>query len=112
MLLVLALRPLAARHRDALRPRLRAPAAPAARPAGRCRRRARWSPSSALGALIFFNTNVWNEYRTQLDGEKRLAELEKALLPYEKLPQPRITDVKLDVELYPRSARCHERQLR
>ena len=31
---------------------------------------------------------------------------EKALLSYEHVPQPRITDVKLGVELFPREARA------
>ncbi len=42
-----------------------------------------------------------NEYRTQLSEEQRTAEYEKALIGYENVPQPRITDVKLDVALYP-----------
>jgi len=54
-----------------------------------------------LGVYIFVNTNVWNEYRTTIDGEKWLAEYEKAFLPYEKLPQPSVTDVHLDLDLYP-----------
>ena len=40
------------------------------------------------------------------ERERSAAEYEKALLPFEKLPQPRITDVTLDVELYPREARA------
>ena len=56
---------------------------------------------AVLGAWIFYNTNVLNEYRTQLSEEQRTAEYEKALIGYESVPQPRITDVKLDVALYP-----------
>ena len=37
----------------------------------------------------------------QLDEERLTAEYEKALIGYEKVPQPRITDVTLDVALYP-----------
>jgi len=58
-----------------------------------------------LGIYIFINTNVWNEYRTNIDGEKWLAEYEKAFLPYEKLPQPSVTDVHLDLDLYPATPR-------
>jgi len=60
---------------------------------------------AGLGGWIFYNTNVLNEYRTQLDEERLTAEYEKALIGYEKVPQPRITDVTLDVALYPEEPR-------
>lgn len=60
----------------------------------------------ALGCFIFYNTNILNEYRTSDDREAYMAEMEKELLPFETVPQPRITDVKLDVELYPREVRA------
>jgi aminopeptidase N len=56
---------------------------------------------AGLGAWIFLNTHVWNEYRTHIDDEKRQAEFEKTLIRYVDLPQPTITDVKLDVDLRP-----------
>jgi ABC-2 type transport system permease protein len=59
-----------------------------------------------LGSFIFYNTNILNEYRTEDDEDRRSAEYEKALLGYEKVPQPRITDVKLTVDLYPREVRA------
>jgi aminopeptidase N len=54
-----------------------------------------------LGVWNFVNTHVWNEYRTGLDDEKRLAAYEHALIGYAKVPQPTITDVALDVDLHP-----------
>ncbi|MDZ4369863.1 MAG: M1 family aminopeptidase [Phenylobacterium sp.] len=59
-----------------------------------------------LGAYIYTNTNVWNDYRTSKDQERWLADYEKQFLPYEKLPQPSVTDVFLEVDLYPRSPRA------
>ena len=59
----------------------------------------------AVGGYIFYNTNVLNEYRTQIDDEERAAELEKALLGFEAAPQPRIVDVELNVEIFPRQLR-------
>lgn len=56
---------------------------------------------AGLGGFIYVNTNVWNEYRTNLDDERWTADLEKALLRYENAPQPKITGMKLDVDLYP-----------
>jgi aminopeptidase N len=60
----------------------------------------------ATGAWIFYNTNVLNEYLPRPDHDKLLADYEKALLPFEHVPQPRIADVTLDVELYPRQTRA------
>ncbi|MBU2306800.1 MAG: aminopeptidase, partial [Alphaproteobacteria bacterium] len=54
-----------------------------------------------LGAFIYDNTNVMNPYRTAIEGEKWLADYEKAFLRYETLPQPSVTDVTLDLDLHP-----------
>ena len=59
----------------------------------------------AVGSWIFYNTNVQNEYRTQKQEEKLIADYEKTLLPYESVPQPRITDIKLAVEIFPNEPR-------
>jgi ABC-type transport system involved in multi-copper enzyme maturation permease subunit len=59
----------------------------------------------ALGGYIFYNTNILNEYRTQIDDERWAAEHEKTLLRFEAVPQPRIVDVALDVDIYPREPR-------
>lgn len=59
-----------------------------------------------LGGFIYVNTNVWNEYRTSLDDERWTADLEKTLLRYENTPQPKITGMKLDVDLHPGEPRA------
>ena len=53
------------------------------------------------GVYVFINTNVWNPYRTHLDDERYQAEYEKTLWRFHDLPEPTITAVKLDVDLYP-----------
>jgi ABC-2 type transport system permease protein len=58
-----------------------------------------------LGGWIYLNTNVWNPYRTRIEGEQFLADYEKAFLKYEKLPQPSVTDVALDLDLHPHEPR-------
>ena len=58
------------------------------------------------GAWIFYNTDVLNHYTTQPERDQRMADFEKTLLPYEKVVQPRVTDVALDVALFPRAARA------
>ncbi|NBQ91316.1 MAG: aminopeptidase [Betaproteobacteria bacterium] len=61
---------------------------------------------AGLGGFIFWNTNVLNRYITAPELEEQTAAAEKALLPFEQVPQPRITAVTLDVDLYPRQARA------
>jgi aminopeptidase N len=58
----------------------------------------------ACGGYIFLNTNVWNEYRTARGDERWSADYEKTLLKYETVPQPKITQVKLSVDLHPTEA--------
>jgi ABC-2 type transport system permease protein len=56
-----------------------------------------------LGGFIFYNTDVLNHYENHLDVEKKTADYEKTLLPFENLPQPKITDVMLNVDLHPQT---------
>ena len=60
---------------------------------------------AALGGYVFYNTNVLNDYRTEVENEEWTAEFEKTLLGFESVPQPRIVDVTLDVDIYPRVPR-------
>ncbi|HYC28520.1 MAG TPA: M1 family aminopeptidase, partial [Chitinophagaceae bacterium] len=54
-----------------------------------------------LGGYIFYNTNVLNEYSTTSSGLKKQAAYEQKYSRYKNLPQPRLADVKLQVETYP-----------
>jgi aminopeptidase N len=58
------------------------------------------------GAWIFWNTNVLNRYVTAPQREDLTAAAERELLPFEKLPMPRITAVTLDVQLFPKEAKA------
>jgi aminopeptidase N len=58
------------------------------------------------GGWIYYNTNVLNRYLPQPEHDRQMADLEKALLPFEKVLQPRVADVTLDVALFPRAARA------
>jgi ABC-2 type transport system permease protein len=58
-----------------------------------------------LGTFVYYNTNVLNRYITVPERDALVAGMEKALLPFEKLPHPRITAVVVDVQLYPRETR-------
>ena len=54
-----------------------------------------------LGSYIFYNTNVLNTYWTQSQEISFRANYEKTLKPFEYIPQPKIIDTNLKVELYP-----------
>ena len=56
----------------------------------------------ATGAWVYTNTHVWNAYRTPIGDEQFEADYEKALLRYEKVPQPAITAVRVAVDIRPR----------
>jgi len=57
------------------------------------------------GIYIFYNTNILNEYHASQFYDKSTADKEKQLLKFESLPQPTITDVKLNVNIEPHQVR-------
>jgi ABC-2 type transport system permease protein len=61
--------------------------------------------SAATGAYVYQNTNVLNQYRNRDDGEIWQADLERAYLRYERLPQPRVTDAVVTVNITPTQRR-------
>jgi len=64
---------------------------------------------ASVGAFAFYNTNVLNEYRTRYEREKQLAAFERTYKPMAALPQPRITDTRIDVDIYPAERRMRAR---
>jgi len=56
-----------------------------------------------LGSFIYYNTNVLNKYWTISEKLETRAGYEQTLKKYEYLPQAKITEVNLKVELYPES---------
>jgi aminopeptidase N len=61
--------------------------------------------SLALGGYIYWNTNALNQYLPGPDADRRLADAERELLPFETVPQPRIVAVRLDVGVHPSEVR-------
>lgn len=53
------------------------------------------------GSYIYYNTNVENKYQNSDESEAESAKYEKTLKKYAALPQPRITDVRVQVDLFP-----------
>ncbi len=56
-----------------------------------------------MGSLIFYNTNILNTYWTNTKATEFRVAYEKELKQFEYVPQPKIVDVNLKVELYPSS---------
>ena len=80
---------------------------PPARRAGADPGRSRPLVWVATGAWIFYNTNVLNRYVTQPEHDQRDGRLrEDAAAVREACVQPRVADVTLNVELFPRAARA------
>jgi ABC-type transport system involved in multi-copper enzyme maturation permease subunit len=60
----------------------------------------------ASGAFIFWNTNVRNPYRTRFAREEAQAEYERRYKErFERLPLPKIVDVRTKVDIFPKERR-------
>lgn len=55
----------------------------------------------SCGAWFYYNSHILNVYRTTKMGRARQAEYERRYKKYEKFPQPKITAVDVDVNIYP-----------
>ena len=53
------------------------------------------------GSYIYYNTNVKNKYLNSDENKAESANYEKTLKKYALLPQPRITDVRVQVDIFP-----------
>ncbi|MCA9716315.1 MAG: hypothetical protein KC468_16665, partial [Myxococcales bacterium] len=61
------------------------------------------------GAYIYYNTNVLNTFKTSDQQEQEQVDFERKYKKYEDAPQPRLTAVKLDVDIYPDQRYVHAR---
>ena len=59
-----------------------------------------------LGGIIFYNTNIINEWRTSYQGELAAVEYEKTYRQYKDLPHPKITAVNLNIDVFPEVRRA------
>ena len=60
---------------------------------------------AGTGAWIFHNTNQLNRYQPGNVAMDEQARYEKSYRKYKDLPQPRVTDVRADVDIYPEQRR-------
>jgi ABC-2 type transport system permease protein len=59
------------------------------------------------GGFIYYNTNVLNTYRSPKEERHLSADYEKKYRKYLNKVQPRITDIKVNVDIYPNERNCH-----
>ncbi len=59
----------------------------------------------SMVGIVFYQTNIVNEFHLSKTWTKIRAQLEKDFKKYDGLPGPRITDVSLKVDLYPEEGR-------
>jgi ABC-type transport system involved in multi-copper enzyme maturation permease subunit len=64
---------------------------------------------AGVGGWIYYNTNVINRYVPGDLAKQMSADYEKLYRQYRDLPQPKITDVKVDVDMYPHDRRVDVR---
>jgi ABC-2 type transport system permease protein len=67
------------------------------------------SGALVAGGYIFHNTNRLNVYQTKFELEAESADYEKRYKSLEKVPQPRIVSVKVEVDLFPEQSRLRAR---
>ena len=56
---------------------------------------------ACVGGYIFYNTHILNPYRTTFAIQEARAQYEIKYKKYQSMPQPRLTDIQVDVALYP-----------
>lgn len=54
-----------------------------------------------MGGIIYYNTNVLNDFETRWEVQERSVSYEKKYKQYENLPQPRITGISVEVDIFP-----------
>jgi ABC-2 type transport system permease protein len=64
---------------------------------------------AATGGWIFYNTNVLNKYVPADEAMDRQARYEKQYRQYRNLPQPKVTSVRADVDIFPEERRLSVR---
>ena len=59
------------------------------------------------GSILFYFYNILNTYKSTFDKQTDQANYEKQYKQFEALPQPRITDVKMNVDIFPDVRSAH-----
>jgi ABC-2 type transport system permease protein len=57
--------------------------------------------AAATGTAIYWNTRILNTHVSATEAERRAVAYENAYRKFEDLPQPRVTEVEMEVDLFP-----------
>jgi len=60
-----------------------------------------------FGGFIYYNTNILHDFTTTKESRQERAGYEKQYARYENLPQPRITDVNVNLDIFPEKRNFH-----
>ena len=63
--------------------------------------------AGGAGGYIYFNTSVLNAYHTPKEEEQMQVDYEKKYRRYISMPQPRITAVSMNTDIYPKTGSVH-----
>jgi len=61
----------------------------------------------SCGGFIYYNTNIQNKFMTDFQEEEWQANYEKKFKKFETAPQPKITEVHLNVDIFPYTRSLH-----
>jgi len=61
----------------------------------------------SCGSFVYYNTNVENKFRSDFQQEELQAQYERKYKKYDRIPQPKITSVKVNVDIYPKERSLH-----
>ena len=61
----------------------------------------------ACGTYLFVNTNIINTFKTSYTSEKQMVSYENLYKKYQYIAQPKITDVKINADIYPETGKLH-----
>ncbi len=64
-----------------------------------------------LGAYLFYNTKILNDYKTEKQVLQLQADYEKLYKKYENRPQPRVTSINYEIDLYPERRKLEVKSL-
>ncbi len=60
-----------------------------------------------FGSFIIYNTNILNTFESTKHVEKMKVEYEMRFKRYESIPQPRVTDINMSVDIFPYKRKLH-----
>lgn len=61
------------------------------------------------GSYIYYQTNIFNQYFTEEQQLQMMEDYERQYVQYKNMPQPTVTDIKVDVDIFPKLRKYNAR---